>query len=296
MIDASLRRLKVFKTVVDAGGFNVAAQQLGIAQPSVGAHVAALERQVGHVLLRRRRGARPQLTEAGRAIYALAEDVVRRAEATAQVLAGLKSSQAREIVIAAHRDLAAHFLPPRLGRFTQTHSRIRIITRIGTIDDVLALVQSGSVQLGVLLSVGAVKGATSEVVGIEPLDLVVAASHPLARKSNIVADDLTPFAFVTGLRQSRYFAIVDRALKSIGMTTYDVALELQEAAAVKEAVRHGRSIACLPRSTVVDEIEAGALAALRLHRALKPLQIRCIYADKPGPLAARLIAALRQEG
>jgi DNA-binding transcriptional LysR family regulator len=39
MISASPRRLAVFKNVVDLGGFNAAASRLGIAQPSVGAHV-----------------------------------------------------------------------------------------------------------------------------------------------------------------------------------------------------------------------------------------------------------------
>ena len=43
MISASARRLNVFKSVVDCGGFNLAAMQLGIAQPSVGAHIKALE-------------------------------------------------------------------------------------------------------------------------------------------------------------------------------------------------------------------------------------------------------------
>lgn len=293
MIDASPRRLLVFKTVVDLGGFNAAAAHLRIAQPSVGAHVAALERLSGHTLLRRHRGARPQLTDAGRAVYDLAAEVVRRSEQTTQVLAGLKANQSREIVIAAHRDLAASFLPPALSRFTHANPRSRVVTRIGTIEDVLVLIASGAVQLGVLLATGPLRGVKSEIVAREPLELVVAPSHPLARRSSVSAADLAPHGFVTGLAASRYFVMVDRALKSIGIESYAVALELQESTAVKEAVRHGRSIACLPRCTVREEITSGALAALRLEKSLDPLQIRCAYTVSPSPVAARLIATMK---
>src|ERR1700724_3484878 len=106
MISASSRRLAVFKNVVDLGGFNAAASRLGIAQPSVGAHVKALESQLGQPLFHRRRGAKPQLTKAGEAFYAYALDVLRRSEETTIALADLKAAQAREIVIAAHRDVA----------------------------------------------------------------------------------------------------------------------------------------------------------------------------------------------
>lgn len=293
MFDASPRRLQVFKSVVDLGGFNAAAAGLGITQPSVGAHVDALERQAGQPLLRRRRGARPHLTEAGRVVYALAAEVLRLSEETSQALAGLKSPPAGEIVIAAHRDLALSFLPERLGAFQMRYPRQRVITRIGTIDDVLALVESGSVNVGVLLASSAPAGLGSEVVGREPLELVVAADHPLAGRSDVSAGDLRSFGFVTGLEHSRYFRIVDRALKAIGLADYRIALEIQEATAAKQAVRHGRSIACLPRCTVQEEIAAGTLVALRLAQRIAPLQIRCVFATSPTPMLTRLVGALK---
>src|ERR1700712_427677 len=123
MIDASARRLMVFKQVVDLGGFNAAAARLGIAQPSVGAHIKALEAHVGQALLLRHRGARPRLTEAGRVLYTMAVDVIRLSEEASMRLANLKSKQTREIVLAAHRDLAVSFLPRYLSLFSRKHPR-----------------------------------------------------------------------------------------------------------------------------------------------------------------------------
>lgn len=293
MIDASPRRLEVFKLVVDLGGFNAAAARLGIAQPSVGAHVKALERQTGQVLLRRHRGARPQPTEAGRAVYELAVEVLRLSGQTAQILAGLRARQTREIVIAAHRDLALSFLPERLGAYSRRYPKQRVVTRIGTIDDVIALVESDAVQVGVLLTSGPLQRLGSEIVGREPLELMVAPDHPLAARAEVRTQDLEPFGFASGLRHSRYFRIVDKALRTIGLRDYTVALEIQEAAAAKQAVRHGRSIACLPRCTVTEEIVAGTLVALRLSQPIAPLQIRCVFAASPTPAVARLVTALK---
>ena len=50
MIATSMRRLEVFLAVVETGRFSQAADRLGIAQPSVSAHIAGLERQIGQSL------------------------------------------------------------------------------------------------------------------------------------------------------------------------------------------------------------------------------------------------------
>ena len=65
------------------------------------------------------------------------------------------------------------------------------------------------------------------------------------------------------MRGSRYFELVSAALKTMGIERFEVAMEMQELAAVKEMVRHGAGIACLPRCTVAAEIAAGTLVALR---------------------------------
>src|SRR3990170_5842450 len=107
MISASPRRLTVFKSVVDRGGFNAAAASLGIAQPSVGAHIRALEGQIGQPLFHRQRGSRPRLTKAGEALYTFAVDSLRRSEETTHALDDLRKAGAHEIVVAVHRDLVA---------------------------------------------------------------------------------------------------------------------------------------------------------------------------------------------
>jgi DNA-binding transcriptional LysR family regulator len=277
MISASPRRLNVFKSVVDLGGFNLAAARLGIAQPSVGAHIKALEQQIGQPLFHRHRGSKPKLTKAGEAVYAFAVDVLQKSQETTQALATMRKAEAQEIVIGVHRDIATQFLPERLAAFARKHPGVRVVTRIGTIDEVIELVRTDAVHLGLFLASGLVSGIRSEVLAHEPLTLVVSPKHPLARGKIVSPSDVSRHSFVTGLRGSRYFELVEAALKSLGIEHFEVAMEMQESVAVKEMVRHGAGIACLPRGTIAAELAAGALVELKLSVALPDLQIRCGY-------------------
>jgi DNA-binding transcriptional LysR family regulator len=293
MISASPRRLSVFKSVVDLGGFNLAAARLGIAQPSVGAHIKALEQQIGQPLFHRHRGSKPKLTKAGEAVYAFAVDVLRKSQETTQALASMRKADAQEIAIAVQRDVSTQFLPERLAAFTRKHPGMRVVTRIGTIEEVIELVRADAVCLGLFLASGSVSGIRSEVLAYEPLMLVAPPQHPLATQPRVSPADVGRYPFVTGLRGSRYVEFVRAALRSIGIERFDVAMEMQESAAVKEMVRHGAGIACLPRGMIVQEIATGSLAEIRLTVALPDLEIRCGYRAALAGAARRFVLAMR---
>ena len=286
--------MNVFKAVVERGGFNAAANHLGIAQPSVGAHVKALESQIGQPLFHRHRGSKPRLTKAGETLYAFAVDMLRKTDEASHVLAGLRAAEKREIAIAAHRDLAAHTLPPRLASFATRYPKVRVVTRIGTLEDVVEMVNTGDVHLGLFLAAGAVPGLPSEVLAHEPLVLVASPKHPLARRRSVTPADLDGFSLVSGLRQSRWAKLIDTALRGIGVTRYNVVMELQESSAVKQTVRHGAGIACLPDCTVREEIAAGLLVALRLARPLADFELHCAYRAPLSETARQLVAHLRR--
>jgi DNA-binding transcriptional LysR family regulator len=293
MISASPRRLTVFKSVVDLGGFNLAAARLGIAQPSVGAHIKALEQQIGQPLFHRHRGSKPQLTKAGERVYAFAVDVLQKSAETTQALATMRKAEAQEITIGVHRDIATQFLPARLATFARKHPGVRVVTRIGTIDEVIELIRSQAVHLGLFLASGPIGGIRSEVLAHEPLTLVVSPQHPLARRAMVSPADVGRYPFVTGLRGSRYFDLVRAALKTIGIERFEVAMELQESAAVKEMVRHGAGIACLPRCTVTAELAAGTLVALNLTVLPQDLELRCGYRVPLAGAARRFVLAMK---
>ena len=293
MISASARRLSVSKSVADLGGFNIAAEHLGIAQPSVGAHIKALERQAGQALFHRGRGMRASLTKAGEALYAYAVDVLNKSEEASVTLTGLGAAGKREIVIAAQRAVSNYFLPAHLAAFATRNPGIRLVTRTGTSENVLNMVRSRSVDLGLFQSLGPVPGVRSQLLVNEPLVLVVAPRHPLARKADIKPADLSGHAFVGPLRDSHYFHMIDQVLRRIGLQNYEVAMELQDFAAVIEMARHGAGIACEMLCCVKNEIQTGLLVPLKLAGPPSTMQIRCANLSPKSEPVRQLIDIMR---
>lgn len=86
LISTSMRRLEVFLAVAETGRFSLAADRLGIAQPSVSAHISGLERQIGKSLFLRNPGRPPALRRAGKSMLTYALDVLRKSHETAAAL------------------------------------------------------------------------------------------------------------------------------------------------------------------------------------------------------------------
>jgi DNA-binding transcriptional LysR family regulator len=197
------------------------------------------------------------------------------------------------VAIAVQRGVASHFVLERLATFARRHPKVHVVTRMGTIEEAIALLREHAVRLGLFLAAGPVAGIRSEVVAHEPLLLVASRKHALAGRSSVTPIDLSREAFVTGMRGSRYSELARAALKDIGLLRFDVAMELQEPAAVKEMVRHGAGVACLPRCTVGTELAAGSLVALKLVVPLQDLEVRCGYRPPLSGAARRLVQAIR---
>ncbi|GAE29926.1 LysR family transcriptional regulator [Halalkalibacter hemicellulosilyticus] len=70
-----LRHLITFRTIVDLGGFNKAAQKLGYAQSSITAHIKELETELGYPLFDRL-GKKVTLTQTGRRFLPYALDII----------------------------------------------------------------------------------------------------------------------------------------------------------------------------------------------------------------------------
>lgn len=293
MISASARRLNVFKNVVDAGGFNGAAMRLGIAQPSVGAHIKALEAQIGQALFYRRRGTRPILTKAGETLYSYAVDVLRKSQEAMHTLTDLRAQETQEVSLAIHRDVAPQMLATHVAGFAHRFPQLRIVTRTGTIEDVVALVRERVVNLAIVLASGAVSDLESEVLSRVSLWFMVSPQHPLARKKAIEAHEIMRYPFFTGLRNSRFMQMVNAALRQINVVDYDVAMELQDSASVMEMVRLGQGVAVLPSCAVAQEVAAGSLLPLKMKVQPQDLEIRCAYRAALPPAARSLLGFLR---
>ncbi|MCC5859345.1 MAG: LysR family transcriptional regulator [Ectothiorhodospiraceae bacterium] len=121
----NLRLLKVFVTVVDAGSFSKAAQELNVSQPAVSKAVRELESQLDTVLLDRR-GHSFVPSEAGSALLSYGRSIAaleREAQEAMNAFHGLSRGR---LNIGASTTIATYWLAPHLVEFQKRYPDLEL--------------------------------------------------------------------------------------------------------------------------------------------------------------------------
>jgi DNA-binding transcriptional LysR family regulator len=117
--------MRSFLAVIERGSLLAAARQLGMSQPTLGRHVAELERQLGTVLFERT-GRGLVATSAARSIADRARAMADNAEAIGRTLTGQSRQLSGSVRITASQAVATYLLPPLLARFRERETGIAI--------------------------------------------------------------------------------------------------------------------------------------------------------------------------
>ena len=289
MLNSSLRRLEVFRLVVDCGGVNAAAAHLGVAQPSVSAHVSALEKNLGSRLFQRSRGRRNVITPAGEALYRYACEALSKSAGLQREMRQFGADD-HMISLGVQRALANYVLPHILADFLRGRPAVRMSVNGETQETCLDLYRAGKVDAAILFSGPDTKSGNGQIIGSEPLQLVTAPGHPLARYKGLQLCDLNDHDFVGGLKESQFYGLIESNLRSGGLTRYNVVLHMQDSVAIKNAVMHGLGIACTLASVVAQEVADGKLTLLDASRSLPALPITLLA--EPHPASTAIISEL----
>jgi DNA-binding transcriptional LysR family regulator len=265
MLHASMRRIEVFVAVAEAGGFSAAADRLGISQPSVSAHVQALERELGgEPLLERRSGRAPRLTEDGAAFLHRARSLLQQAHAVADEARQRRKDAARRVVLACQPHITNFILPKVLADFVRDHAEIELVIRSGASETVSARVRDGSADLGCMLGTPEPGRLERQLLGHEPYILVAAPDHPLARRQRIPPGELEAQDFVCGPRTALLTREMALGVAAIGVGRMRVVARATEYNMRRALVQAGVGLLWTPRSSAASDVRDGHLAALDL--------------------------------
>ena len=117
--------MRSFLAVIERGSLLAAARHLSVSQPTLGRHVAQLERQMG-IMLFERTGRGLVATAAARAIADQARAMAENAAAIARTLTGQSKQLSGSVRITASQTVATYLLPPLLTRFRERETGIAI--------------------------------------------------------------------------------------------------------------------------------------------------------------------------
>ncbi|QNI33666.1 LysR family transcriptional regulator [Alloacidobacterium dinghuense] len=166
-----LRQLQYFCSVVQAGSFTKAAEQEGIAQPSLSQQIQRLERTLGTVLFVRL-GRSVQLTHAGTVFYPYARDILNQAKRATTQIRQLETEIRGPLRVGVIPTVLPYLVAPNLHEFSAQYPEVEVILEEALTEQLTENLKACELDL-IIVSLP-LKGA--ELLR-DPLVLVTAKSH-----------------------------------------------------------------------------------------------------------------------
>lgn len=190
------RHLRTIKAIHDYGGVARAADQLNITQSALSHQIKALEDQAGVELFVRR--SKPmKLSAAGMRLLRLAHQVLPQVEALAAEFEGLRDGSSGRMHIAIECHACFEWLFPVLEAFRKTWPDVDVDIRPGLAFDAMPALEKEEVDLVVSSDPEDLPGVTFTELFDYNAVFVAAASHPLAQKPFIEAEDFRGETLIT---------------------------------------------------------------------------------------------------
>lgn len=261
----NLKQLEAFARVAEAKSFSEAAKILYLTQPTVSAHVASLEKELGVCLLMRSTK-EVSLTEEGEILYDYAMQML-ELEQQIRERFGSRKKEGAVLRIAASTIPSQYLLPEIMVRFRERYPGVRL--RVMETDSAGAVEQilSRRANIGFAGTVLEEKQCIyipfyqDELVviipgeGLEGPESAAETAAWIRRMPVILREE------GSGTRKE-----AQRLLRQMGieLSELNIVASIQNQETIKRSVRNGMGISILSRLAAEDEIRSGVLRAVPL--------------------------------
>lgn len=142
-----LKKLAAILTVVDAGSFSKAAEQLNYTQSGITHMMNSIEKEIGFkLLIRDFRGIR--LTHEGERLLPIIKDIVATGNRFDQEIAEIAGTKKLTLFIGAYSSIALIWLPEITRRFHKIHPDVNLEFSHCTVAGMFEAVKNGEIDLG----------------------------------------------------------------------------------------------------------------------------------------------------
>ncbi|MCU1349653.1 MAG: hypothetical protein JWO56_2683 [Acidobacteria bacterium] len=255
-----MRQLQLFVTLAEELNFTRTAERLHTVQSNVTSHVRHLEEELG-VRLFDRYPRRLVLTDAGTRFLPYAQRALATVDEARRAIR-FGDEPAGPLRIGAPESILAYRLPLALRRFRQRHPHVMLMLRPYVDWPLAQPLQKGEFDLAIRIADTLTEKALgSRRIGAEPIVLVAAPEHPLARRATVRPRDLSGQHLLLTEEGCAYRKKFERILGARAIKPQGVG-EFASVEAIKQCATLGMGIALLPEIVVAAEIRTGALRVL----------------------------------
>lgn len=256
----SLRRLEIFRLIVEEHSVTRAAALLGIAQPAVSSQLRTLEEWVGAKLFVRQ-GNRLILTEAGERVDSWAKGLLAGAMELRRDVESIESGRAGSAVASASMGVGSYLLPSVLTRFRADHPGADLTLNVVQPQETLRQIATGEADLAITSwDADEVRGdIRASFLRDEPMVIVV-RSDARPAVGSLTLEDALQLPLVGAPRGVAAQRGMISQLRRLSDREPSFVIRLGHALSAKQAVVDHGWAAILPKYAVDADVAAGTLA------------------------------------
>lgn len=261
--------LQAFVTVAEQGSFSQAAAHLFLTQPAISKRIANLEQELGTRLFDRI-GRRVDLSEAGQALLPRARQILLAMDDSRRAIHNLAGQVGGRLSMGTSHHIGLHRLPPILRQFSRRWPEVDLDLQFMDSEQVCAAVLHGDLELGVVtLPLTRPAELEQREIWPDPLAIVVARDHPLAKQSRVSRQTLLAHPAILPMQGTFTRELVERALASKPNRAHlQVKLATNYLETIKMMVSIGLGWSVLPEIMLSKELSPLEIPGLKLSRQL----------------------------
>jgi LysR family transcriptional regulator, low CO2-responsive transcriptional regulator len=257
-------QLETFLEVARHNSFSRAAEKRFRTQPAISSQIRALEEEVGARLFDRS-GGKVALTGAGKVFQQYAEQALEARKFMMVTVAELERVPRGEIVVGANEGTCLHILPEVFAEFKKLYPDVAVqISRLERAK-ILESIIDNSVDFGVVSTPVDDKRLTVVNIHRDELVVIVPPKHALSRLKQVSVAEASRFPVllpkVGRTRDALENLFHERGLKP------KISMELDSSELLKRFVAADVGVGFIARSNVIEDVQAGVLAAVPLADA-----------------------------
>ncbi len=288
-----LGQLEAFLMAVRLHSFSRAAAAVGVTQPSLSARILSLEAELGEPLFHRvGRGVR--LTDTGRAFLPYVQRAMDSLQRGKDTIESSRTAAAGRLYIGAARGISSAILPGILETFHDRHPLLDVAIRTGRSSEILELVLSEEIQVGVARGLYHPEIVTTHLYD-EEIVLVTHPKHRFARYGHASIYEVGSEPLIIYDKESTYFVLIDRVCREAGIVP-NIAMDLDSIESTKRMIERGLGVSFLPYNSIQRELQSRTLALVKLeegHRITLPTAVMVRRASSYGPLVMAFLELLQ---
>jgi DNA-binding transcriptional LysR family regulator len=263
MLDA--HQLNVFLTAANTLNFTAAARQLHMSQPSVSQHIRELENYFDTSLFLRD-GRRVSLTDAGKSLVPMAQELISASIRIEETMRSLKGEVYGHLIVGCSTTSGKYILPFLLADFLKRYPQVEATCEVTPRIQSLQMLCDGDVHLALASASEFCTDAEFRHLISDPVVLIVPLNHPWAERGQIDLHDLLEGGFIMREEGSGTRAIVKNGLQQAGLSFDHLTrlLTLGNSEAIALAVQEGIGVAFVTQS-VVDYLVSGRVVPVKVN-------------------------------